>query len=386
MIEYKGVTKIYDNDVVAVNNANITINDGEFVVFIGTSGSGKTTALRLVNRMHDPTEGDIIIDGENILDYSPVDLRRKIGYAIQQTGLFPHMTIYENVVTVPRLLKWDEAKCRETAERLMERVDLPLALLDRYPSELSGGQQQRIGVIRALAANPNVVLMDEPFGALDPITRDALHDLVIELQREYNNTFIFVTHDMDEALKLADRIAIWHNGEIIQYDTPENILTNPANDYVRSFIGEERLFNAKTDHIKVEEVMNENVLTITPGKTVRDALNIMHASRVDTLFVVDDYNKLLGRVTIEFIADVDDQNKNIMDIIDRKVQPLYADEFIQNKLREVLRKGRSNIPVMDRENKIVGIITKTTLVNLVYNLIWDQEMAQEEILEEGLNS
>lgn len=386
MIEYKGVTKIYDNDVVAVNNANITINDGEFVVFIGTSGSGKTTALRLVNRMHDPTEGDIIIDGENILDYSPVDLRRKIGYAIQQTGLFPHMTIYENVVTVPRLLKWDEAKCRETAERLMERVDLPLALLDRYPSELSGGQQQRIGVIRALAANPNVVLMDEPFGALDPITRDALHDLVIELQREYNNTFIFVTHDMDEALKLADRIAIWHNGEIIQYDTPENILTNPANDYVSSFIGEERLFNAKTDHIKVEEVMNENVLTITPGKTVRDALNIMHASRVDTLFVVDDYNKLLGRVTIEFIADVDDQNKNIMDIIDRKVQPLYADEFIQNKLREVLRKGRSNIPVMDRENKIVGIITKTTLVNLVYNLIWDQEMAQEEILEEGLNS
>lgn len=386
MIEYKGVTKIYDNDVVAVNDANITINDGEFVVFIGTSGSGKTTALRLVNRMHDPTEGDIIIDGENILDYSPVDLRRKIGYAIQQTGLFPHMTIYENVVTVPRLLKWDEAKCRETAERLMERVDLPLALLDRYPSELSGGQQQRIGVIRALAANPNVVLMDEPFGALDPITRDALHDLVIELQREYNNTFIFVTHDMDEALKLADRIAIWHNGEIIQYDTPENILTNPANDYVRSFIGEERLFNAKTDHIKVEEVMNENVLTITPGKTVRDALNIMHASHVDTLFVVDDYNKLLGRVTIEFIADVDDQNKNIMDIIDRKVQPLYADEFIQNKLREVLRKGRSNIPVMDRENKIVGIITKTTLVNLVYNLIWDQEMAQEEILEEGLNS
>lgn len=386
MIEYKGVTKIYDNDFVAVNDANITINDGEFVVFIGTSGSGKTTALRLVNRMHDPTEGDIIIDGENILDYSPVDLRRKIGYAIQQTGLFPHMTIYENVVTVPRLLKWDEAKCRETAERLMERVDLPLALLDRYPSELSGGQQQRIGVIRALAANPNVVLMDEPFGALDPITRDALHDLVIELQREYNNTFIFVTHDMDEALKLADRIAIWHNGEIIQYDTPENILTNPANDYVRSFIGEERLFNAKTDHIKVEEVMNENILTITPGKTVRDALNIMHASRVDTLFVVDDYNKLLGRVTIEFIADVDDQNKNIMDIIDRKVQPLYADEFIQNKLREVLRKGRSNIPVMDRENKIVGIITKTTLVNLVYNLIWDQEMAQEEILEEGLNS
>src|SRR5699024_10941576 len=165
------------------------------------------------------------------------------------------------------------------------------------------GQQQRIGVIRALAANPNVVLMDEPFGALDPITRDALHDLVIELQEEYNNTFIFVTHDMDEALKLADRIAIWHDGEIVQYDTPENILTYPKNDYVRSFIGEDRLFNAKTNNIKVKEIMNDQPLTISPGKTVSDALTIMHEKRVDTLFVVDDYNKLLGRVTIEFIAN-----------------------------------------------------------------------------------
>lgn len=385
MIEYKGVTKIYDSDVVAVDDANLEIKDGEFVCFIGTSGSGKTTALRLINRMHDPTEGDIYIDGENILDYSPIELRRKIGYAIQQTGLFPHMTIYENVVTVPRLLNWDEEKCRETAERLMKRVELPIELLDRYPSELSGGQQQRIGVIRALAANPKVVLMDEPFGALDPITRDALHDLVIELQEEYNNTFVFVTHDMDEALKLADRIAIWHQGKIIQYDTPENILTNPANDYVRNFIGEDRLFDAKTNHINVREIMNANPLTITPGKSVSDALTIMHTEGVDTLFVVDDYNKLLGRVTIEFIANVEDQSTNIMDIIDRQVRPLRADDRIQNKLREVLRKGRSNIPVVDKSDKLVGIITKTTLVNLVYNLIWNQDVVQEEILEEGLS-
>ena len=385
MIEYKGVTKVYDSDVVAVDNASLEIKDGEFVCFIGTSGSGKTTALRLINRMHDPTEGDIYIDGENILDYSPIELRRKIGYAIQQTGLFPHMTIYENVVTVPRLLDWDEAKCRETAERLMERVELPIELLDRYPSELSGGQQQRIGVIRALAANPKVVLMDEPFGALDPITRDALHDLVIELQEEDNNTFVFVTHDMDEALKLADRIAIWHQGKIVQYDTPENILTHPANEYVRNFIGEERLFDAKTNHINVSEVMNDNPLTITPGKSVSDALTIMHTKGVDTLFVVDDYNKLLGRVTIEFIANVDDQSTNIMDIIDRQVRPLRADDRVQNKMREVLRKGRSNIPVVDESDRLVGIITKTTLVNLVYNLIWNQDVVQEEILEEGLS-
>ena len=385
MIEYRGVTKVYDSDVVAVDNANLTIGDGEFVCFIGTSGSGKTTALRLINRMHDPTEGDILIDGEDIQEYGPVNLRRKIGYVIQQTGLFPHMTVYENVVTVPRLLEWDEEKCRNTAERLMERVDLPIELLDRYPSELSGGQQQRIGVIRALAANPGVVLMDEPFGALDPITRDALHELVIELQEEYNNTFVFVTHDMDEALKLADRIAIWHEGKVIQYDTPENILSNPADDYVRSFIGQDRLFDAKTNNIRVKEVMNENVLTVTPGKTVSDALSIMHSKRVDTLFVVDDYNKLLGRITIEQVADEDDKNRNVMDIIDREVRPLHANDLIQNKLRQVLRRGRSNIPVVDRDEILIGIITKTTLVNLVYNLIWDQDIAQEEILEEGLS-
>lgn len=385
MIEYRGVTKVYDSDVVAVNNANLTIADGEFVCFIGTSGSGKTTALRLINRMHDPTKGDILINGENIQDYGPVNLRRKIGYVIQQTGLFPHMTVYENVVTVPRLLEWDEEKCRSTAERLMERVDLPVELLDRYPSELSGGQQQRIGVIRALAANPGVVLMDEPFGALDPITRDALHDLVIELQEEYNNTFVFVTHDMDEALKLADRIAIWHEGKVIQYDTPENILSNPANDYVRDFIGQDRLFDAKTNNIRVKEVMNENVLTVTPGKTVSDALSIMHSKRVDTLFVIDDYNKLLGRITIEQVVDEEDKNRNVMDIMDREVRRLHANDLIQNKLRQVLRQGRSNIPVVDQGEILVGIITKTTLVNLVYNLIWDQDIAQEEILDEGLS-
>lgn len=210
--------------------------------------------------------------------------------------------VFENIVTVPRLLDWEEEKCKETAERLMKRVDLPLEMLERYPSELSGGQQQRIGVIRALAANPSIVLMDEPFGALDPITRDALHDLVIDLQEEYNNTFVFVTHDMDEALKLGDRIVIWRDGKIVQYDTPDNILENPANEYVRNFLGKDRLFNAKTASIRVREVMNPNVLSISPGKTASDAVRIMRSNRVDTLFVVDDYNKLMGRVTIEYLA------------------------------------------------------------------------------------
>lgn len=382
VINFKGVSKIYDGNVVAVDNVDLEIQDGEFICFIGSSGSGKTTALRLINRMNELSKGVITIDGQDISKLEPVNLRRQIGYAIQQTGLLPHLTVYENIVTVPRLLDWEEEKCKETAERLMKRVDLPLEMLERYPSELSGGQQQRIGVIRALAANPSIVLMDEPFGALDPITRDALHDLVIDLQEEYNNTFVFVTHDMDEALKLGDRIVIWRDGKIVQYDTPDNILENPANEYVRDFLGKDRLFNAKTASIRVREVMNPNVLSISPGKTASDAIRIMRSNRVDTLFVVDDYNKLMGRVTIEYLAKMGNKLLNVTQIMSTDVRPLQEESLVQKQIQTALNIGRSDIPVVNKDNELTGIITKTTLVNLVHDIIWAPEEAEEEILTE----
>lgn len=382
VINFKGVSKIYDGNVVAVDNVDLEIQDGEFICFIGSSGSGKTTALRLINRMNELSKGVITIDGQDISKLEPVNLRRQIGYAIQQTGLLPHLTVYENIVTVPRLLDWEEEKCKETAERLMKRVDLPLEMLERYPSELSGGQQQRIGVIRALAANPSIVLMDEPFGALDPITRDALHDLVIDLQEEYNNTFVFVTHDMDEALKLGDRIVIWRDGKIVQYDTPDNILENPANEYVRNFLGKDRLFNAKTASIRVREVMNPNVLSISPGKTASDAIRIMRSNRVDTLFVVDDYNKLMGRVTIEYLAKMGNKSLNVTQIMSTDVRPLQEESLVQKQIQTALNIGRSDIPVVNKDNELTGIITKTTLVNLVHDIIWAPEEAEEEILTE----
>lgn len=382
VINFKGVSKIYDGNVVAVDNVDLEIQDGEFICFIGSSGSGKTTALRLINRMNELSKGVITIDGQDISKLEPVNLRRQIGYAIQQTGLLPHLTVYENIVTVPRLLDWEEEKCKETAERLMKRVDLPLEMLERYPSELSGGQQQRIGVIRALAANPSIVLMDEPFGALDPITRDALHDLVIDLQEEYNNTFVFVTHDMDEALKLGDRIVIWRDGKIVQYDTPDNILENPANEYVRDFLGKDRLFNAKTASIRVREVMNPNVLSISPGKTASDAIRIMRSNRVDTLFVVDDYKKLMGRVTIEYLAKMGNKSLNVTQIMSTDVRPLQEESLVQKQIQTALNIGRSDIPVVNKDNELTGIITKTTLVNLVHDIIWAPEEAEEEILTE----
>lgn len=381
MIEYKGVSKIFNGDVVAVDNVDMVIDPNEFVCFIGTSGSGKTTALRLINRMESITKGDIFIDGENVKDLNPIELRRKTGYVIQQTGLFPHMTIYENIVTVPRLLEWSDEKMRETAENLMERVELPLDYLERYPSELSGGQQQRIGVIRALAANPNIVLMDEPFGALDPITRDALHELVIELQREYDSTFVFVTHDMDEALKLGDRIAIWHEGKLMQYDTPENILAEPANEHVRGFLGEDRLFNAKRENIQVKDIMRPGAVSIEMDKTVSEALTLMHGRRVDTLFIVNKDNQLEGLVTIQGIADEENLDRKVTDIMLRSARPLRETTLIQNQMREALQRGHSAIPVIDENRHLTGVLTKSTLVNLVYDIIWDQSTAQEEILE-----
>ena len=381
MIEYKSVSKIYNGDVIAVDDVDLQIKENEFVCFIGTSGSGKTTALRLINRMESITKGDIYINGENVKDLDPIELRRKTGYVIQQTGLFPHMTIYENIVTVPRLLDWSEEKMRETAERLMERVDLPVSYLDRYPSELSGGQQQRIGVIRALAANPDIVLMDEPFGALDPITRDALHDLVIELQREYDSTFVFVTHDMDEALKLGDRIAIWHEGKVMQYDTPDNILAEPANEHVRGFLGEDRLFDAKRENIRVKDIMRTGAVSISTEHTVSDALSLMRSRKVDTLFIVNEENKLQGLVTIQGIADEKNIERKVTDIMLSGIRPLKENTLIQNQMREALQRGHSAIPVVDDHGYLTGVLTKSTLVNLVYDIIWDQSTAQEEILE-----
>ena len=215
---------------------------------------------------------------------NPVELRREIGYVIQQIGLMPHMTIKENIVLVPKLLKWSQEKKEAKAKELIKLVDLPESYLDRYPSQLSGGQQQRIGVVRALAAEQDIILMDEPFGALDPITRDTLQDLVKELQQKLGKTFIFVTHDMDEAIKLADKICIMSEGRVVQFDTPDNILRYPANDFVRDFIGQNRLIQDRPNMRTVEDAMIKPV-TVHADSSLDEAVKIMRERRVDTIFV-----------------------------------------------------------------------------------------------------
>ena len=382
MIEFKNVTKLYPNGKKAVDNISLSFETGEFIVFIGTSGSGKTTSMRMINRMIEPTEGEILINGQNIQKKNAVELRRKIGYVIQQIGLMPHMTIYENIVLVPKLLGWPEDKQRQTAEDLIKRVDLPLEYLDRYPSELSGGQQQRIGVIRALAADQDIILMDEPFGALDPITRDALQELVKHLQKQMGKTVVFVTHDMDEALKLADRIAIMQDGKVVQFDIPDNILANPANEFVEDFIGEERLTQAQTNLKTVEQIMNRRVITLEVGKTMADAIKVMRAQRVDNLFIIDEDQKLLGILSVEIIEKNRRRNVMVEEVME---EVLFVREgaLVRDALQRILTLGYKNIPVVDEEDRLIGLITRASIVDIVYDSIWkDADLDElEEVIE-----
>ena len=383
MIEFKDLTKKFPGGKIAVDSLNLTFNDGEFIVFIGTSGSGKTTSMRMINRMIEPSSGEILIDGKNIKDMNAVELRRQIGYVIQQIGLMPHMTIFENIVMVPKLLKWPVEKQRKIAEELIQKVDLPLDFLERYPSELSGGQQQRIGVIRALAADQDIILMDEPFGALDPITRDSLQELVKQLQQELGKTVIFVTHDMHEALKLADRIVIMQEGKVVQFDTPDNILMDPANEFVENFIGEERLSQARTNFRTVEQIMIRGPVSVSTDQNLSEAIKLMRTRRVDSLFVTDAEDVLLGMLSVEAINQNRRKPVTAGEIMS-EVSFVREGTLVRDALQRILKLGYKNIPVVDAKNHLIGLITRTSIVDMVYDTIWgdiEPEMPAEEVIE-----
>ncbi|MWA06135.1 ATP-binding cassette domain-containing protein [Actinomadura sp. LD22] len=241
MITFEGVTKRYPDGTVALDDVSLECPTGRITVFVGTSGGGKTTALRTINRMVEPTAGRVLIDGGDVRERKPAELRRGIGYVIQHAGLFPHRTIEDNIATVPYLLRWNKKKARAAAHELMERVGLDPSMARRYPFQLSGGQQQRVGVARALAADPPIMLMDEPFSAVDPVVRAELQDEFLRLQAELHKTIVFVTHDIDEAIKLGDRVAVFQTGgKLVQVDAPEDLLAHPADDFVAGFIGQNR--------------------------------------------------------------------------------------------------------------------------------------------------
>ncbi len=326
MIEFSDVTKRYPDGTVAVDNLSLRIPSNEITVFVGPSGCGKTTSLRMINRTIERTSGTISIDGEDINSKDAVALRRGIGYVIQNAGLFPHKTVVENVATVPKLLGWDKRKARSTAMELLERVGLDLKLAERYPAQLSGGQQQRVGVARALAADPLVMLMDEPFSAVDPIVRNQLQEELLRLQRDIGKTIVFVTHDIDEAIKLGDNVAVLRvGGKLAQFGPPAELLANPVDDFVESFIGKDRGYRALTfvsaDELRLADVPAELTVaadgspvgwangsaelepvgaTFQRGDSLRAALDAVLTSPVGKGVCVDESGKAVG--VIEYAA------------------------------------------------------------------------------------
>jgi osmoprotectant transport system ATP-binding protein len=309
-LEFKSVSKQYGGtEAAAIDDLSFTVPAGEVCVLVGPSGCGKTTAMRLVNRMIDLTSGDILIDNKSIKDQDATSLRREIGYVIQQVGLFPHLTINHNLTMVPRLLGWDRRRMTARAGELLELIGLPQEMGKRYPSQLSGGQRQRIGVARALAADPLLMLMDEPFGAIDPINRERLQNEFLRLQSELRKTIVFVTHDIDEAIKMGDRIAIMREGgKLVQYDTPARILAHPADEFVAQFVGADRglkrLALTRLRDIKLDDLGSATESgegpSIPVSATLRDALSMMMSDSMRPLLVVDD-GKGVGYVTIELI-------------------------------------------------------------------------------------
>lgn len=309
MIQLLHVTKQFGKQA-AVNDVSLTIEDGKIAVFIGPSGCGKTTTLRMINKLVSADKGDIQIDGVSIADLDPVKLRRRIGYVIQDIGLFPHFSVFDNIAAVPRLLKWDENKIKDRVDELLDLVTLNSSYKDKYPLQLSGGEKQRVGLARALAADPDILLMDEPFGAIDPINRVKLQDLFLEVQEEIRKTIVFVTHDIDEAIKLGDKIAIMNAGRLVQYDTVPEILEHPANEFVEDLLGQDRNLKALNLEKVSDYMIKDHPATddpkkgfpqIGPNATVVEALSAMLEAGASQLVVSSRKHEPMGVITLKSI-------------------------------------------------------------------------------------
>ncbi|CAA9454098.1 MAG: ABC transporter, ATP-binding protein (cluster 13, osmolytes) [uncultured Rubrobacteraceae bacterium] len=312
MIEFRDVSKTYTGSHrPVVRDLSFKVLDGEICVLVGPSGCGKTTSMRMVNRLIEPSSGEILIDGEPNTATSATQLRRRIGYAIQQIGLFPHRTIAGNIATVPGLVGWEKDRITARVNELLELVGLdPEQYRDRYPAELSGGQQQRVGVARAMAADPPIMLMDEPFGAVDPITRNRLQDEFLRIQQEIKKTIVFVTHDIDEAIKMGDKIAILKEGGILaQYDTPENILAAPNSEFVSSFVGTDRVLKrlslTRVSELELEPANGASDLPRIDERTnLKDALSEMIGAGVERGLVVSHQNDVRGTISIQKLKNL----------------------------------------------------------------------------------
>ena len=354
-IEFRNVTKRYPGATeAAVDNLSLTVPAGEICVLVGPSGCGKTTAMRMVNRLIDITEGDILLDGRSVQERSPSDLRREIGYAIQQIGLFPHQTIAENISTVPRLLGWDKERMRHRVDELLELISLPPhEVRDRYPGQLSGGQRQRVGVARALAADPPVLLMDEPFGAIDPITRERLQNEFLRLQADIRKTIVFVTHDIDEAIKMGDKIAVLKKGgHLAQYAAPAELLMRPADKFVEDFVGADRSLKRLALQ-RVRDIDLWRTALVHAGEPVREARAKLADADIDIAMLVDDNGRPKG-----WLSEAAFTGERIRpELRSPAVPEIELDDVLRDALGDLLAAETRYGPVLNAQGCVVGALS-----------------------------
>ncbi|WP_075257741.1 ABC transporter ATP-binding protein [Herbaspirillum camelliae] len=363
MIELDQLSKTYTQkdgtQVKAVDAVSLKVAEGEICVFLGPSGCGKTTTLKMINRLINPTSGRVLLDGQDTSGIDEVELRRHIGYVIQQIGLFPNMTIEENITIVPRLLGWDKKRCQERATELMAMVALdPKKFLKRYPRELSGGQQQRIGVIRALAADAPVLLMDEPFGAVDPINRESIQNEFFQMQRQLNKTVIMVSHDIDEAIKLGDKVAVFRAGKLVQFDNPDTLLARPKDDFVSAFVGQDHTLK-RLLLVRAGEAATTPA-TAQPDVSCDQALALMDDQDSRYLTIIDADNRALGYLTRRDV-------RGSTGVAEDKVRPFTMNADPDENLRVVLSKmykhSTSWMPVIANDGSYVGEVTQDSIAS-----------------------
>jgi osmoprotectant transport system ATP-binding protein len=376
-IHLENLTKRYPgNPEPAVDNVSMEIKAGETVILVGPSGCGKSTTLKMINRLIEPTSGRIRINDEDVTRIDPVKLRRKIGYAIQSSGLFPHMTVAENIALVPRMAGWPKGRVKNRVEEMLDLVGLdPGEFHGRYPRQLSGGQQQRVGVARALAADPPVLLMDEPFGAVDPITRDHLQDELIRLQHELHKTIVFVTHDFDEAIKLGDRIAVLRErSHIAQFDTPEAILTNPADDFVSGFVGAGAALK-RLNLTRVRDVGIAGFPTVSADEPLQSIFDKLRSATTNELLLLDRRSrpyKWLRR------GDLMRAQGSLARAGTPVTHTVSRDATLRDALEAVLTDSSGRVAVTGRRGEFIGVVDMETLLNSVHEMLEEDRLTATE--------
>jgi osmoprotectant transport system ATP-binding protein len=370
-VEFRSATKRYAGaSVPAVDALSVDVPAGDICVLVGPSGCGKTTALRMVNRMVEITEGDIVIGGRSVRERSPAELRREIGYVIQQIGLFPHRTVADNIATVPRLLGWDRERIDARVAELLGVIGIDPAIAGRFPSQLSGGQQQRVGVARALAVNPGLMLMDEPFGAVDPINRERLQNEFLRLQAELRKTILFVTHDIDEAIKMGDRIAILREGgHLAQYATPAELLMAPADNFVEDFVGADRALK-RLSLMRVADIDLWRAPLAFVGQSSVEVRAKLDGAEVPHVLVIDSERRPIG-----WMSDADLAAETVPARPDTSPQPIVElDDVMRDALSDLLQAETRYAPVVDAEGRIAGVLS----VEIISEFLTSDEALTEE--------